>query len=91
MQIVAERKADGARTYVLTTDADKKAERGMTESHPSFEAAKVAIEKIAAKAVKLGWQRRESRRTFTTRPDAFADVPAPPTAPKATTKKETKK
>ena len=54
MQLVAERKADGARTYVLTTDADKKTARGMTANHPTFEAAKVATEKMAAKDVKLG-------------------------------------
>jgi hypothetical protein len=87
MQIVAERKADGARTYVLNTDADKKTTRGMTENHPTFEAAKAATEKMAAKAVKLGWQRREARRAFVAKPDAFSDIPAPPkAAPKAATK-----
>ena len=81
MQIVAERKADNsAKTYVLTTDADKKTERGMTANHPTFEAAKAATEKMAAKAVKLGWQRREARRAFVAAPDAFSDIPAPPKA-----------
>jgi hypothetical protein len=39
IQIVAERKADGARTYVLTTGADKKTARGMSASHPTWDAA----------------------------------------------------
>jgi hypothetical protein len=86
MQICAERRADGARTYVITTDADKKTARGMTENHASFEAAKADIEKIAAKAVKAGWI-RPARKAFVAKPDAFVDIPAPP---KATTKKEKK-
>jgi hypothetical protein len=88
MQVCAERKADGARTYVITTDADKKTARGMTENHPSFEAAKSAIEKIAAKAVKAGWTRPEARRGFEAKPDAFSDIPAPP---KSSTKKPQEK
>src|SRR5688572_1235217 len=83
MQIVAERKGEGARTYVITTDAAKKSSRGLTESHPTFEAAKAATEKMAKAAVKLGWQRREARRGFVAKPDAFTALPAPPPAPKA--------
>lgn len=80
MAIVAERKGTGARTYVITTDtATKKSERGMTEDHhESFEAAKAATEKMAAKAVKLGWHRREARRGFVAKADAFNALPAAP-------------
>lgn len=81
LQLVAERKADGsARTYVLTTDANKKTARGMTESHASFDAAKAAIATSAAKAEKLGWSRRVAGRKFVARPDAFTALPAVPKA-----------
>jgi hypothetical protein len=82
MQIVAERKADeSARTYVITTDtATKKSVRGMTTPHVNMEAAKKATEKLAAQASKLGWVRREGRRGFVAKADAFSTLP---TAPKA--------
>lgn len=84
MAIVAERKADGsAKTYVLNTGADKKSTRGMTETHATFEAAKAATEKTAAKAEKLGWKRRAPRPGFVAKADAFTALPAPPAAPKA--------
>lgn len=83
MSIVAERKGDGARTYVITTDVDKTSKRGMTESHPTFEAAKAATEKMAAKAEKLGWKRREARRGFVAKADDFSALPPAPGAPKA--------
>ena len=80
-QIVAERKGDSARSYVLTTDsATKKTTRGMTENHPTFEAAKTAIETSAAKAEKLGWKRKVATRKFVARPDAFSSLPAAPEA-----------
>lgn len=78
MQICAERLKDSARSYILMTDAAKKTTRGMTENHPSFEAAKSAIEKIAAKAVKAGWIRPAPRKGFEPKPDAFSDIPAAP-------------
>lgn len=81
MQIVAERKADeSARTYVITTDAAKKSERGMTEQHATFELAKAASEKMAKAATKIGWVRRAARRGFVAKADAFSSLP---TAPKA--------
>ena len=83
MAIVAERKAERARTYVITTDADKKSARGMTEPHATFEAAKVAIEKMAKAAVKAGWKRKEARRGFVAKADAFTALPAPPPVAKA--------
>lgn len=84
MAIVAERKGDGtAKSYVITTDADKKSTRGMTETHATFEAAKAATEKTAAKAEKLGWKRRAPRPGFVSRPDAFTSLPTPPAAAKA--------
>jgi hypothetical protein len=84
MAIVAERKADGsAKTYVITTDASKKSARGMTEQHATFEAARAATEKMAAKAEKLGWMRRQARRGFVAKADAFTTLPTAPAAPKA--------
>ena len=82
LQIVAERKGEAARTYIITTGADKKSTRGMTEQHPTFEAAKKATEKMAAQAVKIGWKRKEARRGFVAKPDAFSTLPAPPKAKK---------
>lgn len=78
MAIVAERTKDAARTYVITTDAAKKSQRGMTEQHATFEAAKAATEKMAAKAEKLGWKRRAPRPGFVAKADAFTALPAPP-------------
>jgi len=80
MQRVVERQADGARTYVITTDIDKKTARGMTASHASFEVAKAYSETLATKAVKAGWHRREARPAFVKKLDAFSDIPAPPKA-----------
>ncbi len=82
MNIVAERKGDGAKTYVLTTDAGKKTVRGMSETHASFELAKAATEKMAKTAEKLGWQRKAARRGFVTKPDAFSTLPPAPKAAK---------
>ncbi len=54
MRIRARRKRDDtAKTFVTTTDAAKKTERGMTETHPTFEAAKASMAASAAKAEKL--------------------------------------
>lgn len=84
MAIVAERRADGsAKTYVITTDAENKSARGMTEGHATFEAAKTATEKMAAKAEKLGWARRQPRGGFVAKADAFTALPPAPAAPKA--------
>lgn len=83
MQIVAERKGNGAKVYVVTTDANKKSARGLTESVATFEAAKATTEKLAAKAEKLGWARRAARRGFVAKADDFSTLPAPPAAPKA--------
>lgn len=87
MAIVAERKGDGAKTYVITTGADKKSARGLTEHHATFEAAKSATEKMATKAEKLGWKRREARRGFVAKADAFTAIPAPPPPPAPKAKK----
>jgi hypothetical protein len=83
MAIVAERKPDdSARTYVITTDPEKKSERGMTEQHATFEAAKDAIAVLATKAAKQGWVRRAARPGFLPKPDAFTSLPAAPKAKK---------
>ena len=79
MSIVAERKADGARTYVLMADdKGKNSKRGMSETHATFEAAVAAIAKIASDAVKKGWVRKVNRAGFQPRPDAFSTLPAAP-------------
>jgi hypothetical protein len=90
MQVVAERQGDAARTYVLMIGTDKKLSRGLSETHPSFEAAKSATEKIAAQAVKLDWVRRVASRGFAPKPDAFSSIPPAPkakTAPASKVKK----
>jgi hypothetical protein len=71
------RKDDTATSFVVTTDADRKATRGMTEIHTTFEAAAQAIAKRATEAEKLGW-RRGVRRSFIAKPDAFTTMPPVP-------------
>ena len=79
LTLVAERKADEtARTYVLTTDADKKTARGMTATHSNFDEARAAIVIRATQAEKLGWVRRAAGRGFVAKPDAFATLPSAP-------------
>jgi len=81
MLIVAERKGDAARTYVITTE-NKKSVRGMTEQHATFEAAQLATSKIAKAAEKLGWLRKQKRQGFAPKPDAFSTLPPAPKAKK---------
>jgi len=78
----AHRLREGAETFVTTTDANKKTERGMTENHPSFEVAKAHIAASAEKATKLGWVRKEAGRGFVAKPDAFSELPKVPKAKK---------
>ena len=82
LRLVAQRKADGsAISYVqqVTKAAGgKKANtRGMTTKHASLEAARAAVEKLAAEATspKLGWTRKERKQGFTPKPDAFTTLP----------------
>ncbi len=83
MRIRARRRRDGtAETFVTTTDAAKKTERAMTETHPTFDAAKESIAASATKAEKLGWTRKVVGRGFVSQPDAFS-APAPPKKGKA--------
>lgn len=52
--------------------------RGMSADHATAEQARVAIEKLAETAAKLGWTRKESRGGgFARKPDAFAALPKP--------------
>lgn len=78
-------------SFVTTTDGSKKMQRGMTQSHPTFEEAKAALTKLATDAEGLGWSRRTAGRGFSPRPDAFSALPAAPvkgsTGPKAVTRK----
>jgi hypothetical protein len=84
MSIVAERKPDNsAKTYVLTADENgKNTKRGISETHATFEAAKLVTERLAKAAEKLGWARKQKRQGFVSRPDAFTTIPAPPKAKK---------
>ncbi len=83
MVLRAHRKSDQtAETFVTTRDADKKTVRGMTTQHPTFEAAREALEALATKAQKLGWERSAQGRGFAPKPDAFSTLPAPPKAAK---------
>src|SRR5215471_3830431 len=77
LYLLAERKGEGA-TSTVTRTVDKKAERGMTKIHVSFEDAKKHIAILADSAVKLGWKRKVAWRGFTAKPDLFAELPAPP-------------
>jgi hypothetical protein len=77
LTLAAVRKDDGsAVTTVTTRDTDKKASRGMTESHKSIADAKAYLSTLAEKAEKAGWK----RGTFAAaaKPDAFSKLPAPP-------------
>ena len=87
LTLMAVRRPDGtATTFAVTTDDSGKTTRGMSVTHPTFEAAKTTIEKEALAATKLGWSRpAAARRGFVARPDAFSSIP---TAPKATSKKK---
>src|SRR5687767_14612032 len=66
LTLFAIRKAGNtAATFAVTTDlATKKAARGMTQKHATFEAATGAIAKQAVQAEKLGWLRKAAGRRF---------------------------
>lgn len=74
LTFLATRKGDGVVTTVTTKDADKKATRGMTETHVDMAAAKVHLATLAEKAAKLGWQRRTAPGAAP-KPDAFSKLP----------------
>ncbi len=80
MRINATRRSDGTATsfVVVTTVKGGKRHnaRGATERHDSMDAAKAAVAKLAAQAMKLGWSRKASG--FKSKPDAFdvAHLPA---------------
>ncbi len=77
LALQATKKGEGAVTSVITRDAEKKATRGMTEQHPSMEAARAHLVKLSEQAIKLGWARR---REAVVKPDAFSKLPAAPRA-----------
>jgi hypothetical protein len=72
----------GAVTFAVHTTKDAKGKRtnvrGATELHGNEAAAQAAVDRMVASAIKLGWVRREGRRGFVARPDAFdaAHLPA---------------
>jgi len=78
LTLLATLKTDGtALTYATTKDsADAKPVRGMSESFPSMDAAKVHLSGLAEKADKLGWQR--GIRVVAAKPDAFSKLPPAP-------------
>jgi hypothetical protein len=74
-------KTDAFQTFVTTSTGEGKKKtttRGMTETHPSFDAAALAIATQATKAEKLGWVRKVGARGFARAADAFFALPAPP-------------
>jgi hypothetical protein len=91
MRVTAALRKDGsATTYATHTvqgaGGKRQSKRGATERHEDMAHARTAVEKLAASAVKLGWQRRASG--FKARPDAFdaAHLPAPGAQAKASKK-----
>lgn len=90
LTLTARRRADGSgETFAVHAVAGPKGtkpvtSRGATQRHADFDAAKVAQEKLAAKAAAAGWTRRAPGRGFAARPDAFdaAHLPVPAKAPK---------
>jgi hypothetical protein len=82
LRLLALRRGEKAVTFALITNGDKKTERGMTTEHPNFDAAVVAIAKLADEATKRGWSRSIPGRAFVAKPDAFAAIPAAPKAAK---------
>lgn len=71
-------KADGtAVTTVTQRDSDKKASRGMSETHSDMGTAKAHIVTLAKKAEALGWQKRTGAG-IAAKPDAFSTLPAAP-------------
>jgi hypothetical protein len=86
LTLMAVRRPDGtATTFAVTTDDSGKTSRGMSVTHPTFDAAKTTIEKDALAATKLGWSRPGgAKRGFVARLDAFSTIPP---APKAKSKK----
>jgi hypothetical protein len=93
LQLVALRKADGtASSYAIhstkAASGKRNSERGATQQHASFDAARAAVEKVATEAAKRGWVRKPRTAGFAAKPDAFslANLPAAG-AEKTSTKK----
>jgi hypothetical protein len=53
-----------------------KSTRGATQNHATLAVAEEAFGKLAEKALKLGWVRRE-RKGFVRQPDGFTEIPTP--------------
>ena len=91
LRIVAVFKKDGtATTYVIHSVKDPKGKpqntRGGTEQHPTADAAKKAVERLAKEAEKRGWKRGARRAGFQAKPDAFTvdNLPKPAVSSKRT-------
>jgi hypothetical protein len=80
LRVIAERRREGAVTFVVHSVRDGKRyrnERGATQRHASFEAAVARLAELTREAQKAGWTRRVPRAGFERRPDAFDHIPAP--------------
>jgi len=79
LMLLATRKDDGgAVTTVTQKDGpDAKTQRGMTETHKTFEIARAHLETLAKQAEKLGWKRGVFAPVA--KPNAFSALPAPKT------------
>lgn len=71
------KKKDGWRSEARHK-AGKVTKRGATADHPTIEAARKAVEALAATAERAGWVRKAAR-SFARMPDAFsaANLPTP--------------
>jgi len=81
VRISAKKRSDGtAVTFVVRTikvGKKKTNERGLTEPHPTLEAALAKQKQLVAAAQKMGWTIRETKQGFERKPDAFTALPAP--------------
>jgi hypothetical protein len=80
LTVLAQRTRSGGQVVVVTTDAKKKTERGMTKKFDTFELAVAALGKLVQDAVQKGWKRSERAGGFKARPDAFTSIPVAPKA-----------
>jgi hypothetical protein len=76
----AYRHGGGFRTEVHHTASGKKRERGLSQGHATFEAAKAAVSATVEKAKKAGWKQKERGLNLKRKDDLFSILPPPPKA-----------
>ena len=75
LTVLAKRIRSGWETSVITTDAQGKTQRGMTQRHETFDGAVAQLVELVQDAVKKGWRKSERAGGFKPRPDAFDTIP----------------